>query len=60
MTTVVFIFLRIPTALILSKKEYFGLDGAWINISLTSVIKVILSPIIFKRYLNRGVDKKWI
>lgn len=55
--SIVFTFLRIPTALILSRKEYFGLDGVWISISLTSVIKGILSPIIFKRYLNRGVGK---
>ena len=55
--SIVFTSLRIPMALILSKEEYFGLNGVWISISLSSVIKGILSPIIFRKYLNNGVDK---
>ena len=56
--SIIFTSLRIPLALILSKDEYFGLNGVWISISLSSVIKGVLSPLIFKRDLNKGVDKK--
>lgn len=56
--SIIFTSLRIPAALILSKEEYFGLNGVWISISLSSVVKGVLSPLIFKKYLNEGVDKK--
>ena len=56
--SIIFTSLRIPAALILSREEYFGLNGVWISIALSSVVKGILSPLIFKKYLNEGVDKK--
>lgn len=56
--SIIFTSLRIPAALILSKSEYFGLNGVWISIALSSVVKGVLSPLIFKKYLNEGVDKK--
>lgn len=56
--SIIFTFLRIPAALVLSREEYFGLNGVWISISLSSVIKGVLSPLIFKKYLNEGVVKK--
>lgn len=56
--SIIFTSLRIPTALILSREEYFGLNGVWISISLSSVIKGILSPLVFRGYLKKGVGKK--
>ncbi|MGL4867695.1 MAG: MATE family efflux transporter, partial [Cetobacterium sp.] len=55
--SIIFTSLRIPMAFILSKEEYFGLNGVWISIALSSVIKGIISPLTFKKYLNNGVKK---
>ncbi|MGL5053579.1 MAG: MATE family efflux transporter [Cetobacterium sp.] len=55
--SIIFTSLRIPLAFILSKDKYFGLNGVWISIALSSVIKGIISPVMFRKYLNIGADK---
>lgn len=45
--------LRIPLALILSNENILGLNGVWISIALTSIIKGIISPLLFKKELKR-------
>lgn len=51
--SIIFTSLRIPIAFILSKEEYFGLNGVWIAISGTSIIKGIISPMIFRKSLKK-------
>ena len=49
--------LRIPIALILSKTA-LGVDGIWIAISATSIIKGILIPLAFLIYQNKIISKQ--
>ncbi|MGL4653986.1 MATE family efflux transporter [Cetobacterium sp.] len=50
--SIVFTSLRIPLALVLSREEYFGLNGVWISIALSSLIKGVLSPLMFRKNLK--------
>lgn len=50
--SIVFTSIRIPLALFLSRDEYFGLNGVWISIALSSVIKGLVSPLMFKKNLK--------
>ncbi|MGL5356949.1 MAG: MATE family efflux transporter, partial [Cetobacterium sp.] len=47
--SIVFTSLRIPLAFFLSKDEYFGLNGVWMSIAISSVIKGFISPIVFRK-----------
>lgn len=49
--------LRIPIALILSKTA-LGVDGIWIAISGTSIVKGILIPLAFLIYQNKIISKQ--
>jgi MATE family, multidrug efflux pump len=51
--SIIFTGMRIPLALFLSQEHLFGLNGVWISISLTSILKGIISPVIFKRELKK-------
>lgn len=47
--SIIFTVARIPIALVLSKENFFGLNGIWMSISLSSVIKglILISWFIF-------------
>ncbi len=51
--SIIFTGSRIPIALFLSQEHLFGLNGVWMSIAITSIIKGILSPILFRRELNK-------
>ncbi len=48
--------LRIPMAIVLS--HYYGLNGVWISIALSSVLKGIILVIWFIRTLNKMTQRK--
>lgn len=54
--SITFTALRIPIALVLSSEELFKLNGIWMSISVSSIIKGLLLVTLFLYYLrkNRG------
>lgn len=44
---------RIPIALYLSQDHLFGLNGVWMSISITSIVKGIISPIFFRAQIKK-------
>jgi len=53
--SIIFTGLRIPLALFLSQEHLFGLNGVWMSISISSILKGIISPILFRRELKKLV-----
>ena len=51
--SIIFTGSRIPIALFLSQDYLFGLNGVWMSISITSILKGILSPLLFRRELKK-------
>lgn len=51
--SIIFTGLRIPLALFLSQEDMFGLNGVWMSISITSILKGIISPTLFRRELKK-------
>lgn len=51
--SIIFTGMRIPLALFLAQEHLFGLNGVWMSISITSILKGILSPALFKREIKR-------
>lgn len=51
--SIIFTGSRIPIALFLSQEHLFGLNGVWMSIAITSIIKGILSPLLFRRQLKK-------
>ncbi|MGL5175340.1 MAG: MATE family efflux transporter [Cetobacterium sp.] len=50
--SVIFTSLRIPLAFFLSREEYLGLNGVWISIALSSIVKGVVSPLVFRKNLK--------
>ena len=44
---------RIPIALYLSQDHMFGLNGVWMSISITSIVKGIISPLFFRTQIKK-------
>jgi len=51
--SIIFTGARIPIALFLSQEHLFGLNGVWMSISITSILKGILSPLLFRSQLKK-------
>ncbi len=45
--------IRIPLALFLSRESLFGLNGVWMSISISSILKGIVAPIAFNYELKK-------
>lgn len=53
--SITFTGLRIPLAILLSSSDFFGLNGVWLSISLTSIIKGIILVYWYQNSMNRMV-----
>lgn len=53
LVSIILTSLRIPLAYFLAKDEYFGLNGVWLSIALTSILKGLLTNYLFQKNLKR-------
>lgn len=51
--SIIFTALRIPLAIYLSQDYLFGLNGVWFSIAITTIVRSILSSLIFRNELNK-------
>ncbi|OHW62104.1 multidrug resistance protein NorM [Andreesenia angusta] len=55
--SITFTALRIPIALLLSSEDLFKLNGIWMSISVSSIVKGLLLVSMFLYYLRRNKEK---
>lgn len=56
--SIIFTSMRIPLALLLSHPKLFGLNGVWLSIAFTSLLKGLITNNLFRNYLKRMENEK--